>query len=228
MAHRCEDCGKALATRGGLDVHRAQWCRGEPEVGALTSPSVGGESRRFGRRKVKKKLRLVQAPGEEAMRPLALTAPMAETERAADPDEDSELPAALHAFVDLRGEDEQVELPMVMWLMRQRVCSDRVPSAMTVVRFDFTGSREQTFWLVIEPAEVTLFVNDPGLLEDVVVVADVLAFHQVFMGRMLFAEALAADQITLDGPEPLVCSLPRWFEWSGPVRRDASGGILSH
>ena len=111
-----------------------------------------------------------------------------------------------------------------MSLMRERVDVRRLPSGRTVLRFDFTGSRKESYWLVLEPPEVTLCITSPRLAVDVVVTADAAAFRQVFLGRMLFADALGDDLVRLDGPEPLVRSLPRWFEWSHPVTARTTAG----
>lgn len=251
MAHPCHDCGKVLATRGGLDVHRAQWCTG---AGAAPLPPAG-RTRRLGRRF---RGGTDEGAGQVAAAPGAGPPPPAPAEpfpvevevvlegrgapsgaferRGGEPESvpappeqpsrpDAQPPEPPEPPIDLTtGSDDEVELSLIMWLMRRRVHSERLPAGRTVVRFDFTGARQESYWVVLEPPEVTLCITSPRTAVDVVVTADAGTFRRVFLGRMLLADAMGDDLVRLEGPEPLVQSLPRWFEWSHPVTAPTGAG----
>lgn len=119
--------------------------------------------------------------------------------------------------IDLRNNEEQVGLSLVMWLMRRRVHLSRLPPHRTVLLFEFTGACKASYWMVLDGGRVALFVSDPRLAVDVVMTADAATFQRVFMGRMSLADALSDNLVGLHGPDALVQSLPRWFEWSRPI-----------
>jgi hypothetical protein len=54
----------------------------------------------------------------------------------------------------------------------------------------------------------------PGLSVDVLVTADLAAFHRVWLGRISFADALRDESVRLDGPRRLTRAFESWFAWS--------------
>jgi DNA-binding HxlR family transcriptional regulator len=124
------------------------------------------------------------------------------------------------------GEPDPAELDpvLLMWWMRDRVYTERLPSRRIVVEFDFRGPRPGTYWLVLEPGAISVCLTHPGFEIDVLVTADLAAFYQVWLGRITFAEAVRNRQVELDTVPALIRAFPRWFAWSaaaGAVRAAA-------
>src|SRR5262245_43409552 len=119
------------------------------------------------------------------------------------------------------GEPRRNELdPIVLlWWMRRRVCTDIIGKRRLVIQFDFSGGPRQSYWLLIEPADVSVCLKHPGFDIDVAVSAGITAFYRVWLGRMSFAEALRRQQVRLSGTTSDVRAFPRWFAWSPMAER---------
>jgi DNA-binding HxlR family transcriptional regulator len=103
---------------------------------------------------------------------------------------------------------------LLLWWMRRGTHLDRLPPQRVVVQFDFYGARTESYWLLLEPSDVSVCLQYPGFDIDLLVTADLAAFYQVWMGRVSFAEALERKWVQLDGILALVRAFPTWFTWS--------------
>ncbi|MEX2080064.1 MAG: transcriptional regulator, partial [Dehalococcoidia bacterium] len=80
-----------------------------------------------------------------------------------------------------------------------------------VAQFQFTGARRDTIWLVLEREDVSVCFRDPGPEAELIVTADTLAMHRVWMGRLTMAEALKHGLIEIEGPRHLARAFPGWL-----------------
>jgi DNA-binding HxlR family transcriptional regulator len=110
-------------------------------------------------------------------------------------------------------EPEELDPVLLMWWLRRRVQRDRLPQRRLVTQFDFRGQCSASFWLVMEPAEVSVCLQHPGFAIDLLVSADIAALYQVLFNRLALTDALRTGLIELDGPRPLVRGFPTWWEW---------------
>ena len=109
---------------------------------------------------------------------------------------------------------DEVDPTFVMWWMQRRVHLDALPSGRTIMRFDLLAGKREVFWLLLEASGPSLCTKDPGLPVDVHLTADALQFERVFSGRTTLGDALAAGDVSIDGPSRLVRQVPRWVAWS--------------
>jgi hypothetical protein len=87
--------------------------------------------------------------------------------------------------------------------------------------------------MVLEPSEVSVCLQHPGLGVDLEVAVDTTSLYRVYMGRAALADAIRAGQLTLTGPRALQQGFGRWFTWSAfapasraaPERRVAASAI---
>jgi len=132
---------------------------------------------------------------------------------------------ALRPVIDLLGEWGQrwanqdirsgdIDPGLLMWDMRRRINRDQLPPRRVVVQFDFRGAYIESWWLVLEPGEVSVCLEPPGFDLDLLVTADTLSLHRVWIGRLSLAGALRNDLIQLDGPIELVHAFPHWLALS--------------
>jgi DNA-binding HxlR family transcriptional regulator len=114
------------------------------------------------------------------------------------------------------GEPDQADLDpvLLLWWIRRGTYLDRLPSQRMVVQFDFHGARTGSYWLLLEPSDVSVCLQHPGFEIDLLVTADIAAFYQVWLGRISFSESLKQKWIQLDGIPALVRAFPTWFAWS--------------
>jgi len=103
---------------------------------------------------------------------------------------------------------------ILLWWMRRRVATDRVARARIVVQFDFRRTPQRSYWLVIEPHDVSVCLKQPGFDVDVIVTADIMTFYQVWLGRLSLAEAVRKNAVQLDGAPADIRAFPSWFAWS--------------
>lgn len=114
------------------------------------------------------------------------------------------------------GEPDTSELDpiLLLWWMRDRVYLERLPRRRVVVEFAFQGPRRYTYWLVLQPTDVSICLTHPGFEVDVQVMAELAVLYQVWLGRITFQEALREEQVDVNASRSLARNFPRWFAWS--------------
>jgi len=132
---------------------------------------------------------------------------------------------ALQGAIDALGEwgarwvlgdpdPRELDPALLLWRMRRRINVERLPDGRTVVQFDFRGARTGSYWLILEPGEVSVCLHDPGFEVDVLVSTDAAAFHRVWLGWTSLIDALNNGSIQLEGKPSLTRAFGSWFAWS--------------
>jgi DNA-binding HxlR family transcriptional regulator len=103
---------------------------------------------------------------------------------------------------------------ILLWWMRRRVAADRISRRRVVIQFDFRRAPQQSYWLLIEPNDVSVCIKDPGFDVDVIVTSDVMTFYQVWLGRLSLVNAVRRKLVHLDGAPTDIRAFPNWFTWS--------------
>ncbi|MCK1739816.1 helix-turn-helix transcriptional regulator [Bradyrhizobium sp. 139] len=116
------------------------------------------------------------------------------------------------AFGDPRP--NELDPVVLLWWMRRRVRFEAVGKRRVVIQFDFGGGPRQPYWLLIERADVSVCLKNPGFDIDVIVSTDIVAFYRVWLGSISFSEALHRQQVRLDGTPADVRAFSGWFAWS--------------
>lgn len=111
-------------------------------------------------------------------------------------------------------EISELDPSLLMWDMRRRIDRSRLPAGRIVVQFDFTGQLRESWWVVIEPEEISVCREDFGFEVDLLVTADTRTLHRLWIGRTTWDAALRSEAIRLDGPRKLVRDFPSWLELS--------------
>jgi DNA-binding HxlR family transcriptional regulator len=109
---------------------------------------------------------------------------------------------------------DELDAPLLLWKIHQRIDRAQLPRERTVVQFDLTGLRGRRLWLVLEPREVSVCLKPPGFDNDLILRADLSLLYQVWLGRIDYDAAVRQGGIVVDGPLDLARALPRWFMWS--------------
>lgn len=114
------------------------------------------------------------------------------------------------------GDPDESELDpiLLLWWMRDRVYRERLPRRRVVVEFAFEGPRRYTYWLLLQPTDVSICLTHPGFDVDVLVNANLAVLYKVWLGRMTFAEAVNEQQVNVNALPSLERNFPRWFAWS--------------
>jgi hypothetical protein len=109
-----------------------------------------------------------------------------------------------------------LDAEFLIWNVRRRLATDRLPAKRTVVRFDSFGlpakyRRGRIFWLIIEHAEVDLGLKDRGSEVDLYVSADLETFARMWMGDVAWSDAIRGKRIQLTGRRDVVRRFPSWL-----------------
>lgn len=108
---------------------------------------------------------------------------------------------------------EELSSPLMMWRLHKEVDTGALPEERVVVQFSFYGAERSSYWLVLNPDDVTLCLTDPGFEINVMVTADLAAFFKVWAEHISYQEVLESDQVRVEGPPHLLRAFPRWFPW---------------
>lgn len=109
---------------------------------------------------------------------------------------------------------EDLDPQLLMWDMHRRLHRDRLPARRVVLQFDFHGARTDSYWLILEPTESSVCWHHPGFEVDLLVTADTLAMHRVWLGHQSLGHALERGHVELDGPTVLIRGFPHWLALS--------------
>lgn len=99
---------------------------------------------------------------------------------------------------------------LMLWV-RRHVVLDRLPPNRVVIGFQLMAKGRRSYWLVLQPGEVSLCPEHPGFEENLWITAEATTLYLVFLGRVSLSAAMDDDRLRVDGPRPLVRALPRWF-----------------
>jgi DNA-binding HxlR family transcriptional regulator len=121
---------------------------------------------------------------------------------------------------------------LLMWDIRRRVNTDRLPDRRVVVRFDFRAVPKSSrsparYWLVLEPRDVDVCLKDPGFETDLVVDADLAALTKAWLGDVRLADTMRSGLVRVEGSTALVRAFPGWLALSGfaGVERPRAGAL---
>ena len=117
---------------------------------------------------------------------------------------------ARHAFGDPRPEELDPEV--LLWWMHGRVDTADVGER-AVVQVEI-ADRRRTYWLVLEPGDVSVCYTDPGFDVDAVLRSDLATLYRMWEGEIDLVDALRAGSIRLTGARRVVRGLPTWLRLS--------------
>ena len=128
-----------------------------------------------------------------------------------------------------RFDGKNLDAELLMWNVRRRLATDRLPAKRILIRFDFFGlppryRKARVFWLILEPPEVDLCLKDPGAEVDLHVSADMETFARVWLGDVALADAMQNKRIQLSGQRELVRRFPSWLLLSHFAGVERPGG----
>ena len=112
--------------------------------------------------------------------------------------------------------ERELDPVLLLWWMRRRTKREVLPRERVVAQFDFRD-RNQSYWLVLEPSDVSVCLKRPRFEVDVWVEADLSVFYQVWLGRLQFDEAVKRGGLALRSTPELERVFPDWFRWSPAV-----------
>lgn len=114
------------------------------------------------------------------------------------------------------GEPDPRELDpdlVIRWISRH-VATGALPAHRVVSQFDLTGPPARRYWLVLDPADVSVCLHDPGFPVDVFVAASTAVLYDVYLGRRTLRGAIRDGLVAVTGSPAMVRAFPRWLTGS--------------
>lgn len=117
-------------------------------------------------------------------------------------------------------DDEALDVGLLMWAIvmdfRGGIDTDFFHGQRTVVQFEFTDitGPKKMWWLIIEPSQADLCIENPGFDIDLYVTTDLSTLTGAWMGDMPMKQALASGAIELHGSGPLARGFDKWMRRS--------------
>lgn len=119
--------------------------------------------------------------------------------------------------VDKLGPDD-LDPRFLMWAIEGHLHVGALPERRVVVQFEFRGTPNERWWLVLERPVVDLCLEDHGFEPDLFVIADLRAMTEVYLGRLGLAQAMEVGLVAVHGSRALVRAFPHWIGVSSFAR----------
>lgn len=102
---------------------------------------------------------------------------------------------------------------LMMWDLRRRLDSERLPESPTVVMFWFRDvpAKRSRYWLRVERPEAELCLTNPGFEVELSVETTLRTMAGVWMGRLKIDQAMRDGAIELKGSTRLSRAFPSWL-----------------
>lgn len=119
-----------------------------------------------------------------------------------------------HRWFDPLLDEDALDPQLLVWDIHRRLRVERLPERRVVVEFEFVGALPGRYWLILEPGAPSVCWDPPGFDVDLIVRADTLTLHRVWLGHQSLADAMKRGAIELDGSRDLVRGFPGWLALS--------------
>jgi DNA-binding HxlR family transcriptional regulator len=118
---------------------------------------------------------------------------------------------------------------VLIWNIRRRIATDRLPARRMVACFSFTGVPAGyrgllKFWLILERSGVDVCVKDPGFEVDLYLDADLATMTRVWLGDLAFGEAVRTKKVRMSGMPGVIRQVPSWLPLSPYANVPRPGG----
>jgi DNA-binding HxlR family transcriptional regulator len=102
---------------------------------------------------------------------------------------------------------------LMMWDLRRRLDTERLPAEPTVIHFWFRdlAPKVSRYWLCVERPEVELCLTNPGFDVALTVETKLRTMVEVWLGDRDPSEAIRAGNIELKGQPKLTRAFPSWL-----------------
>jgi len=109
---------------------------------------------------------------------------------------------------------ENLDPSLLMWDMRRNLKTSPLPSDRTVINFIYSDlpDSQKHWWLIVESTgEVDLCYVDPGFEVDLFVTSDLRLMTAIWLGLTSVKNAVADDQLHLDGDGAIALRMQEWL-----------------
>ncbi|MCD6029767.1 MAG: transcriptional regulator, HxlR family [Thermomicrobiales bacterium] len=124
-------------------------------------------------------------------------------------------------WADVPVGPKNLDPDLLIWDIHRRLDNERLPEQRVVVQIDLGGAHTKSYWLILERPEASVCWTDPGFEPDLLVEADSVALHRVWVGQLGLEQAMREGLIEIHGPDDLRRAFPGLLKLSLFVERQA-------
>lgn len=108
--------------------------------------------------------------------------------------------------------DDELDIYLLMWDVRRRLQTDKLPGGETVLCFSFSGlPKFATWWLVINQSGIDLCSDDPGKDVDLYVTTDIRTMIGIWLGDLPLPHCLEDERVVVVGDRRLAKTMGDWL-----------------
>jgi DNA-binding HxlR family transcriptional regulator len=117
--------------------------------------------------------------------------------------------------------EDDFDVDFLMYYLERSVDPDKLPGDHSVIRFQFTDLAEQrNWWLLVDRSSVQVCLTPPARDVDVYFTTTVRTMHDVWMGDRSYRDAVATEDLIIEGEPALTRNVSRWLRPSVFVAAD--------
>jgi DNA-binding HxlR family transcriptional regulator len=106
----------------------------------------------------------------------------------------------------------QLDPDVVLWLIRRILSKGQLPERRIVLQVDLPAIGVRlTRWLILERADASLCIDDPGLEVDLFVTADIITLYKICRQQLTVRDAMSCGSMDVHGRSDLTHDFPGWF-----------------
>jgi DNA-binding HxlR family transcriptional regulator len=133
-----------------------------------------------------------------------------------------------HRWIQAEIERDDLDASLLMWDMHRRIAVERLPPRRVVVRFRFSDAARglKVWWLLLEPEDIDVCMQNPGFPEDLKVDTTLHVMTQIWQGDLEYRAAAGSGRLSIEGPPELARQFPTWLKLSifASVKRKSTPG----
>lgn len=126
-----------------------------------------------------------------------------------------------------RPTSSELDPYLVLLWMTRHIDRSALPPRRITLQFDFPRVRPSRLWILLEQADASVCIKDPGSDPDLIITAHLEALYLIYVGRKHLEEALDSGEIQIQGSPRLARMLPIWFTWSSFASFVRKGSLSS-
>ena len=114
----------------------------------------------------------------------------------------------------VRGQmsDDELDVEWLMWDLRRRLQTERLPDGETVICFIFDElDKHKNWWMLVDDDAVDLCTEDPGKDVDLYINTSVRVMAEIWKGDRELRTALRGKSVKAHGSRHLMRTMPDWL-----------------
>lgn len=107
--------------------------------------------------------------------------------------------------------EDDFDVDFLMFYLERSIDPAALPGGEAIIRFKFRGAPQEDWWLVVKTEKIDVCMTDPGRDIDVYITTTLLTMHDVWMGDRTYRDAIASEDMFVEGEPALTRRISSWL-----------------